>query len=411
MLRAYKYRLYPNKQQEILLQKSFGCCRWVYNWALKEKQEYFIKENKSVSIYQLDLRLKDLKLKDETKWLKEVNSQSLQQALKNLDIAYTRFFKKQGKYPVFKSKKDKKSFSNPQQISASFDNQRIFIPKFKGGIKCVFHRQFDGKIKNITVSQNKGGDYYASILVDTEEIIPKKFEIEKDKTVGIDLGLKDLAILSDGTKFENPRTLKKHLKKIKKLNRIFSKKQKGSKNREKARIKLAKEYEKVTNIRKDYLHKLTRSLIDNQNYTSYVLEDLSVLNMMKNHKLAQAIQDVGWYSFKSMLEYKANWAGKNILTIGRFEPSSKTCSACGYIKQDLTLKDRTWKCVCGQEHDRDINAAKNIKHFAFCKQNTSSKKDQFILPERQEFKPVENYTLIIEKSIKSNSMKQEATAL
>ena len=368
MLRAYKYRLYPNKNQEILLQKSFGCCRWVYNWALKEKQEYFIKENKSVSIYQLDLRLKDLKLKEETKWLKEVNSQSLQQSLKNLDIAYTRFFKKIGKYPVFKSKKDKKSFSNPQKISASFELHRVFIPKFKGGIKCEFHRQFDGKIKNITVSQNKSGKYYASILVETEELIPKKFNIEKDKTVGIDLGLKDLAILSDGTKFENPKTLKKHLKKIKKLNRIFSKKQRGSKNREKARIRLVKEYEQVTNIRKDYLHKLTRSLIDNQNYTSYVLEDLSVLNMMKNHKLAQAIQDVGWYSFKTMLEYKADWAGKNILTIGRFEPSSKTCSICGHIKQDLTLKDRTWKCVCGQEHDRDINAAKNIKHFAFCKQ-------------------------------------------
>jgi putative transposase len=410
MLKAYKYRLYPTKDQETLLQKSFGCVRWVYNWALKQKQEYYIKENKSVSIYQLDLRLKDLKLKEETKWLKEVNSQSLQQSLKNLDIAYTRFFKKQGKYPVFKSKKDKKSFSNPQNISASFENQRIYIPKFKNGIKCMFHRQFDGVIKNITVSQNKSGKYYVSILIDDEKYLPTKAVIEKDKTVGIDLGLKDLAILSDGTKFDNPRALKRHLKKIKKLHKKLSKKVKGSKNREKSRIKLAKEYEKVTNIRRDYLHKLTRTLIDNQNYTSYVLEDLSASNMMKNHKLAQAIQDVGWYSFKSMLEYKANWAGKNILTIGRFEPSSKTCSSCGYINQKLTLNDRNWKCICGQEHDRDINAAKNIKHFAFCKQNTSSKKE-FLSREPRDFKPVENYKLIIEESIKSNSTKQEATAL
>lgn len=410
MLRAYKYRLYPNKQQEILLQKSFGCCRWIYNWALKEKHESFIKENKSVSIFQLDLKLKSLKASEETKWLKEVNSQSLQQALKNLDIAYTRFFKKQGKYPVFKSKKNKKSFSNPQQVAVSFEEQKIFIPKFKGGIKCVLHRQFEGKIKNITISQNKGGSYYASILVETLSVIPEKFNIEKEKTVGIDLGLKDLAILSDGTKFENPKTLKKCLRKIKRLCKIHSNKQKGSKNREKARIKLVRAYELVSNIRKDYLHKLTRKLIDNQDYTSYVLEDLSISNMMKNHKLAQAIQDVGWYTFKTMLEYKANWAGKNILTIGRFEPSSKTCSACGYIKKDLTLKNRTWKCVCGQEHDRDVNAAKNIKHFAFCRQNTSSKKE-FLAQELRDFKPVENYKLLIEKSIKSNSVKQEATAL
>jgi len=215
MLRAYKYRLYPNKQQEILLQKSFGCCRWIYNWALKEKHECFIKENKSVSIFQLDLKLKSLKASEETKWLKEVNSQSLQQALKSLDIAYTRFFKKQGKYPVFKSKKNKKSFSNPQQTAVSFEEQKIFIPKFKGGIKCVLHRQFEGKIKNITISQNKGGGYYASILVETLSVIPEKFNIEKGKTVGIDLGLKDLVILSDGTKFENPKTLKKYLRKIK----------------------------------------------------------------------------------------------------------------------------------------------------------------------------------------------------
>ena len=215
MLRAYKYRLYPNKQQEILLQKSFGCCRWIYNWALKEKHECFVKENKSVSIFQLDLKLKSLKTSEETKWLKEVNSQSLQQALKNLDIAYTRFFKKQGKYPVFKSKKDKKSFSNPQQVAVSFEEQKIFIPKFRGGIKCVFHRQFEGKIKNITISQNKSGGYYASILVETLNVIPEKFKIEKEKTVGIDLGLKDLAILSDGTRFENPKTLKKYLKKLK----------------------------------------------------------------------------------------------------------------------------------------------------------------------------------------------------
>jgi len=355
---------------------------------LKEKHEFFVKENKSVSIFQLDLKLKSLKASEETKWLKEVNSQSLQQALKNLDIAYTRFFKKQGKYPVFKSKKDKKSFSNPQQAAVSFEKQKIFIPKFRDGIKCVFHRQFEGKIKNITISQNKSGGYYASILVETLNVIPEKFKIEKERTVGIDLGLKDLAILSDGTRFENPKTLKKHLKKLKKLCKIHSNKQKGSKNREKARIKLVRAYELVSNIRKDYLHKLTRKLIDNQDYTSYVLEDLSISNMMKNHKLAQTIQDVGWYTFKTMLEYKANWAGKNILTIGRFEPSSKTCSACGYIKKDLTLKDRTWKCVCGQEHDRDVNAAKNIKHFAFCKQNTSSKKE-FLARGPRDFKPVE----------------------
>lgn len=372
---AYKYRLYPDKSQAILLAKTFGCVRYVYNRALAIKTAYYQKEKKGISVFELTNQMAQWKTDQETVWLKEVNSQSLQMSLRFLDLAYTNFFKKRGKYPRFKSKHDNNhSFCNPQNTEVNWENNLIYIPKFKDGIKAILHRKFEGKIKSSTISKIPSGKYYISILVETDDKILKPKKAKENKTLGIDLGIKNFATFSDGTVIENPKHLSKRLKQLKRQQRKLSRKNKGSKNKNKQRIKVAKIHEKITNSRKDFLHKLTHRIVENQNYTSIAIEDLSIKNMLEsgNKNMSRNIGSVGWGYFRQFLTYKCENKGKNLLIIGRFEPSSRLCK-CGYLNKDLTLKDREWDCPdCKSHNHRDLLAAQNIKRFAFCKQNTNN---------------------------------------
>lgn len=353
MFKAFKYRIYPTKPQKELIAKHIGSSRFVYNLALETKNAAYIGNKHNYSPFDLIKQLPELK--KECPWLREVNSQSLQQAIQNMDIAFKKFFKGSG-FPKFKSKKDRQSFSIPQNVNVEGD--LLIIPKFKEGIKMSLHRPTKGMIKSATISVTPTGKYFVSILCDTKEELSTKAVIKESTTIGIDLGIKDFAITSEGEVFENPKYLRKAQSKLKYVQRKYSK-HKGKRTKQ----RLALLHEKVVNKRKDFLHKTSTKLIrENQ---TICLEDLAVSDMVKNHNLAQAINDVSWSTFVSMLEYKADWYGKNILRIGQFSPSSKTCSCCGYINKELTLKDRSWTCPkCNSVLDRDVNAAINIKSFA-----------------------------------------------
>jgi putative transposase len=354
MFRAYKYRISPTNTQKELIAKHIGSSRFVYNLALETKNTAYLGSKHNFSPFDLIKQLPELK--KECEWLKEVNSQSLQQSIQNMDIAFKKFFKGAG-FPKFKSKhKGKQSFSIPQNVL--LENENLIIPKFKEGIDIVLHREIKGTIKSATISVTPTGKYFVSILVDTNIEIPNKAHITESTTIGIDLGIKDFAITSEGEVFENPKFLRKAQSKLKYVQHKYSK-NKGKRTKQ----RLALLHEKIVNKRKDFLHKTSTKLIrENQ---TIALEYLAVSNMVKNHKLAQAINDVSWSTFVTMLEYKADWHGKNILRIGRFAPSSKTCSCCGYINKELTLKDREWTCPkCNSVLDRDVNAAINIKSFA-----------------------------------------------
>ena len=354
MLKAFKYRITPNKAQSELLNKHIGSCRFVYNLALETKQIAYAGNKINLNCFDLIKQLPDLK--KECEWLKEINSQSLQAPIRNLDNAFTRFFKGQGNFPNFKKKSNGGSFNVPQSVSLV--GNKLIIPKFKKGIEIVLHRPIKGEIRQATISRTPTEKYFVSILCETGEAIKPKTPIRESATIGIDLGIKSFLVSSDGKIFENPKHLRKAQSKLKYVQRKYSK-YKG--NRTKHRLTLA--HEKVTNKRKDFLHKTSTELIrENQ---SIAIEDLNINGMLKNHNLAQAITDVSWSVFVSMLEYKAEWYGKNILKIGKFEPSSKTCSNCGYINKELTLKDREWTCKgCDFVLDRDVNASINIKNFA-----------------------------------------------
>lgn len=367
--RAYKYRLYPNEEQKVLIAKHIGSCRFIYNYALAKKVKAFQTDKTNLSRFDIQADLPNMKKSDEYCWLKEVNSLSLQASLANLDSAYARFFREHKGFPRFKSKKDsKQSFSIPQNTKVDFENGRIFIPKFKSGIKAILHRTFDGIVKTSTITRTSTGKYFISILVEVDEPDVSMKPICENKAVGIDLGIKTFAVLSDGTEIPNPKHLKQSLDKVKKLQRSLLHKTKGSKNRDKARRKLALAHEQVTNRRNDFLHKVTSYLVNN--YDTICLEDLNVKGMIKNHHLAQSLSDIAIGTFNTLLEYKAKERGVNILRIGRFEPSSKMCT-CGYINHNLTLAMREWTCPeCGSIHDRDFLAANNIKRFAFRNINT-----------------------------------------
>jgi len=353
IFKSFKFRIYPNKEQEILLSKHFGACRFVFNHYLNKRKETYLEDKKSLNYYDNANDLTKLKKDENFNWLKEINSQSLQSSLRNLDTAYGKFFRKQTKFPKFKGKYDRQSFKIPQFVK--LENNELIIPKFKEGIKINLHREIEGHIQFATISKSTTGKYYVSI---TCEVNHEPFD-KTGSEVGVDTGIKDLAILSDGTTYENIKTLKKNLKKVKYNQRQLSKKVKGSSSRNKQKQKLAAIHEKITNVRKDYLHKVSTEIVKNHDIIS--VEDLAVKNIMKNHKLAQAMSDVSLGSFYSMLEYKANWNDKQFVKIDRFFPSSKTCSNCGWINGDLTLNIREWKCPsCGEKHDRDFNASKNI---------------------------------------------------
>lgn len=364
MLRAYKYRIYPTDDQKVLLAKTFGCCRFVYNWALNLKIEVYKQEKKSIGNVELTNRMKS-ELKAAHEWLSEVNSQSLQSALRNLDTAYKNFFRDTHAvgFPKFKSRKSKQSFLCPQHCSADFGKGTISIPKAKD-IPAVLHRKFKGTVKTVAVSMTPSGKYFASVLVDTAIHELSASAIQGDTALGIDLGIKSLAVCSDGRTFDNPKSLQRSLDRLKMLQKRLSRKQKGSANRNKARSRVARLQEYIVNRRKDNLHKITHALTHDSQVRTICMENLNVKGMQCNHHLAQAVGDASFGTFLILLEYKCRWYGVNLIKIDRFAPSSKTCGKCGYVYKRLKLSERSWTCPeCGTHHDRDFNAACNIKEF------------------------------------------------
>ncbi len=363
--KSYRFQLKPTEEQKILLEKHFGCVRFVYNHFLKEKQEHYTKTKESLSYYVCAGNLVKLK-GNEFPWLKEANAQVLQTSLKHLESAYGNFFHKRTGFPKYKTKKSKNSFTIPQFIKIK--NNLFYFTKFPEGIKFIKHRKINKKkICYATISKTPTNKYFVSITCEVNQPqLPKT-----NKLIGVDLGLTNFAITSEGKIYSNPKFFKKYQRKLKVAQQHFSRKEKTtetredgvkiitpSKRREKQRLKVTKIYEKITNCRKDMQHKVSSELV--KNYDIICLETLSVKNMIQNHRLAKAIADASWFSFTEMLKYKAKLYGKEIIQIDRFFPSSKMCSKCGLINQALTLKDRTWKCNCGVEHNRDINAAQNI---------------------------------------------------
>ena len=379
MLRAIKIRLYPNKEQEQAFNKLLGCYRFVYNQMLALKQKEYNENKKSLSLTDLSKYFHGTLLKDEQyDWLKEQNTKVMKQSIRQMITAYDRFFKHHNGFPKFKSKKDKQSALFPLEAISkknTFETRKITLTKPLKDIRfrCsdLYHnrlRQYRDGIRSATLSKTKSGHFFLSILIElpNEEVV--KFKLT-DEHVGIDLGVKDFVITSDGEVFENKHFFKSQEQKIAKLQRQLSKKQKGSNNRNKARIKLAKAFEKLNNQKENYIHSVVNELLTY--YDVIFMEDLNVSGMLKNHKLAKAIQEVGFYRFKSILVDKAFNNGKQVIFVDRFYPSSKTCSSCGTINKSLKLSDREWVCTeCGTYHNRDFNAALNLEYYFTNQYNT-----------------------------------------
>jgi putative transposase len=348
--KAFKFRIYPTSAQQAALAIQFGHARFVYNMALAARkthyEEYGQGLNYNDTAYMLTV------IKPFVPWLKEADSQVLQQSLKNLDRAYVNFFEGRADYPKFKKKFDAQSIRYPQRFEVS--GNRIKLPKV-GEVRAVFHRPIVGQMKNCTVSKTKSGKYFISIQCEVEIDDPQL----RSGEVGVDLGLKDFVTLSTGEKIKPPQYLRNSERRLKIRQRRLSRKQKGSNNRGKARLRVAIQHERVANQRKDFHHQLSHSLVERFGFIAF--EDLNVNGMLKNHHLAKSIQDAGWSQFVGFCEYKANWTGGRIEKRDRFFPSSKLCSVCGEINHQLKLSDREWLCLgCGTVHDRDENAAINI---------------------------------------------------
>lgn len=355
--KGYKFRLYPTPEQEKYLARCFGCSRFVYNHFLRLITDAYAEAKKHLKYTDTAKLLTLLKKDEQYSWLTEVNSQSLQQTLKDLESAFSRFFKKLGSFPVFKKKRNRQSFRIPQHWGITPDGM-LKLPKMQP-IKMVQHRTMEGVPSSVTIRKTPTGKYYASILVEYDQ---KEAPLNGGE-IGADLGLKDFLITSAGKKYPNPRFYKRALKRLKRLQRSLSRKIKGSNNRNKQRLLVARAHEKVAAQRRDMQHKLSLQLTcENQ---VVAVEDLPIKGMVRNHKLAQAISDASWGQFLTMLEYKGKLYGCEIRKLDRFFPSSKRCSKCGYIHENMTLHIREWICPeCGTHHDRDINASTNILIFS-----------------------------------------------
>ena len=367
MLNAYKYRLHPTREQSEFFNKSFGCVRFIYNWGLQKRIEAYAKDKGRISYVQLCAMLTELKKEEQYSWLREVSTECLQQALRNLDAAFTRFFREKKGFPRFKSKsRSRQSYKAILSVHVDQERRRIKLPKI-GWVKYGNNRKFEGDVRSVTVSVTPSGKYHVSVLVDDGKELPEKLPVTFDTTIGIDMGIKDFAVCSNGDTYENPRYLIKAEQRLRTLQKRLSRKKKGSNRRNRARMILAIQHEKVANRRQDYLHKISTKIVrENQ---AIVVEDLNIKGMMRNHRLSKAIGTCGWSTFFKMLEYKCERQGKTFIRIGRFDPSSKMCS-CGHVYRGLKLSEREWVCPnCGSVNDRDLLAACNIKRFGLQEQN------------------------------------------
>jgi putative transposase len=359
ILTTYRYRLDPTAQQERLLSQFAGARRWVWNWALNRKRELFRQTGKTLSYNQLAAELAQLKQQPATAWLCEIDSQSLQQAVRDLENAFQQFFRrlrngeKKTGYPRFRSRKTATPrFRIPQRVR--LEGSAVSVPKI-GLIKVILHRELEGVTKSATFKREACGHWFISLVV--EQPIAPKVARPVQTHIGIDVGLKSLAVLSSGETIENPRWYRTQSRKLRRAQKALSRKITGSRNRGKARIRVARLQQKIRNQRTDFLHKLSTELIRHNDLVS--IEDLNVRGLART-KLATSVLDAGWGLFRAMLLYKAERQDKHLLTIGRFFPSSKTCGACGRVKAELTLAEREWTCSCGAHHARDLNAAQNI---------------------------------------------------
>lgn len=371
MVKAYKFKIKPNGKQQALFSQFFGCTRFIYNWGLERKTSAYKKDGSSLTYMQLAKDLTNLKKEEDYKWLNDCTNEGLQQSLRNLESAYTAFFRKKAKYPNFKSKhKSRESVKFINSVHFDFEKWMVKLPKL-GWVNLCKNRTWNQatcKQGTVTVSKDKCGDYWLTVVIDNQKENGKKKPIDINTAVGIDLGIKDYAVLSDGTKYSNPKYLQNSQKLLAHWQKNFARTKQGSNRHERARLRVAKCYRNITNQRTDFLQKLSTDLI--KNYDTICMEDLNVKGMEQNHYLAKAITDAAWSEFVRELTYKSEWEGNNIVFIGRFEPSSKLCNNCGYINSELKLSDREWVCPqCGEHHDRDVNAAINIKRIALEKQN------------------------------------------
>ena len=357
--RAYKFRIYPNRSQQEVLARQFGACRFVYNHFLRARIDYYAAHNgeskSGLNYYDTAAMLTELKRTPEYIWLQEASAQALQQSLRDLDKAYHNFFNKRAQFPRFKSKRARQSFRVPQGFGLK--DGHLHLPKFSP-IRMVMHRPIEGIVKHVTVSKTLAGTYYASLCCECEVPEPEY----TGRIIGIDLGVKDFLVTSEGERVPAPKYLRQAEKRLRRFQRTLSRRQKGSKGREKARLVVARQHEHVTNQRADFLHKLSRRMVDENQVIC--AESLNVKGMLRNHHLAKSVSDCGWFEYLRQVRYKGAWHGCDLLQCDRFFPSSKRCHDCGFILDSLPLFTREWTCPeCGTIHDRDENAARNIKTF------------------------------------------------